>query len=240
MPYMTFYLWQFKSTVAPGWDGATVESLCEAVKALTPAGWLPAVQVKAHSGSRWQGAFDSHQLAVTGPDKLTSLRDAFGAGGVAFSVWGEPRGEAPGGGELAGVAQQIAGYYCADVEPYSDFDIDPSAEYAEAFWQAYRSAGGASGVGAGVSLVPLPSGLDPFGSAGLRAWLRPVRYVEPQCYSTMNSDLHPAVAIPYLRQRMKAARSGAKRVCPIVSIQADWHCQSEAYGRRWGAGVWRI
>lgn len=236
MPLLTWWLWQFSAADAPGWDRVTMGSMAAAVQRMTPRPWRAAVLVKAHAGARWMATFDDHPLAVTGPDKLAALRDACAAEGLAFGVWGEPRGVAPGGGDLAGQASAVAGYYCADVEPYSDFDIDPSAAYGDLFWQAFRDHGG---VEAGVSLVPLPSGLDPFGSAGLRAWLKPVRYVEPQCYHRTQPLLHPDVALPFLRERIRAARIGAKRVVPLLE-RGDLATLLDPRRYRWGASVWRL
>lgn len=236
MPMLTWWLWQFSAANVPGWDGQSMGSLAAAVRRLSPRPWRPGILVKAHAGARWMATFDNHPLAVTGPDKLVELRDACATEGVAFGVWGEPRGPAPGGGDLAGQAAAVAGYYCADVEPYSDFEIDPAPAYAEAFWQVFRDHGG---VEAGVSLVPLPSGLDPFGAAGLRAWLRPARYVEPQCYHRAQPLLHPSVALPFLRERIKAARVRARRVIPILERE-HFELLLDPRRYRWGISVWRL
>lgn len=250
MPNLTWYMHHFDNVNAPGWDGTTIESLCGVIRTLTPRGWKPALLVKAHSGSHWQADFDRHTLAITGPDQLASVRDAFQAGGVAFGVWGEPRGPLPAGGDLAGIAAGVAGYYAVDVEPYSDFGLDRDmspptpVEYAEGFWDAFLANGGTKECG--VSIVPLPSGVD-LTSEGtwydretLRAWLRRVKYVEPQCYVEMNADLHPRTALPFFRQKMREGALRPKRIAPIFSRADDWQTRLTERVWRWGASIFKL
>lgn len=242
MRNLTYWLWQFGgagTARALGWDGQTVASLAETIKEATPRYWRPAICVKAHSGGRWQAAFDHHPLAVGGVMQLDVLRHTFQAHGVAFAVWGEPRGDPEASGQRAGEAAAVAGYYCADVEPYSDFEIDPSPDYAERFWAAYRAASG--GPECGVSLVPQRSGLAPFGPEGIRAWLRPARYVQPQCYANSASQLHPDVALPVLNVALRDSRV-RPRVVPIFDLGMELPLATLLRLRRWrwGADAWRL
>lgn len=246
MRALTWYIFQFSSAVVPGWDNQTFESLCDAVKAMTPRGYQPAINVKAHAGSKWEAAFDSHRLAITGPDVLSLYAGIAADRGLWLGTWGEARGDPPYGGDLAGQAANAAGYYCLDLEPYSDFGYrslpnftSPQIrEQAQTFWVAYQQFAPPISE-CGVSLVPLPSGVTPFG-AGLRDWLAPVQYIEPQCYTPDNADLAPGLSVPWLRNYLRKQGVKPRRIVPILSRKDDW--QGELKRKRWryGVSLWRL
>lgn len=246
MRALTWWLFQFSTANVPGWDGQTFESLCDCVKALTPRHYQPAINVKAHSGAHWEARWDKHPLAISGAQVLSTYAGIAADKGLWLGAWGEARGDPPYGGDLAGQAAASVGYYCLDLEPYSDFGYrtlplftSPQIrEQAQAFWDAFdRSKALYSEVG--VSLVPLPSGLTPFGG-GLKDWLAPAKYIEPQCYTATNADLAPAVAVPYLKRYFRQNNITRGRIVPLLSRQDDW--QGELRRKRWryGASIWRL
>lgn len=250
-----------------GWDSQTISSLAETIKRATPRGWQPAISIKTHHGGWWQAHRDTHPLAIDGRSKLGAVRDELTEHGIIVGSWGEPMDDAiHGGGALAGESAAITGYYCADVEPYGEFSIPnttlrrvtgdgnrtgpfyteaDAAVFAEQFWAAFylsfqdASGSPASRENAGVSLVPQPSGLSPFGSAGLRAWVRLTGYVQPQCYAHEHPQLSPDVALPVLRVALKGAMVRA-RVVPIFDRGAQFSKLLTAHYWRWGADVWRL
>lgn len=210
MTQVTSWLWQFDNAREEIRELTSYEQLPEVLRKLTPAGHEPALMVKTHSGSDWQGEFDRHPLAIVDTEALIKLRLAFDDAKMNLGAWGEARGVPYSAGALAGHCAYHAGYYALDLEPYEDFALPTVAknglgavcEHAIQFWRGYRDGGGLPG--AGVSLVAQASGVDPFGRAGLLCWLHGVAWLHLQSYYESAPNLDPRITMPWLQERLDA------------------------------------
>lgn len=244
MEQVSYWLHQFDNTSESA-ALKTYDDVAALVNAQpVPAGWGRGLMVKAHSGSSWQARFDEHTLAISGEESLAALSAACGRAGINLGAWGEARGNFQLSGALAGQSARATGYYCLDLEPYSDFGYPLPTEVGVAtaalaavdFWRSFRAVVGE--VQCGVSIAPQRSGIEPFGDITLACWLYPCDYIHTQNYVSMNTDLEPITALAYLETVLPPL--SLRR--PIIPIVEPAMLDRIAADPRWqdGIDVWRL
>ena len=82
------------------------------------------VIVKTHDAVYWMSTFDSHPLAVSGPDAIRKLINVYGGQGITFDAWCVPKSQdVAGQPALANAVLGIKGVEALwfDLEPYQGF-----------------------------------------------------------------------------------------------------------------------
>lgn len=137
------------------------------------------VYIKTHDGTDWMSVYDQTPEAVTGPDAVRRLVDAYAAKGIGVVAWFVPKGT-----DIEGQIQKaeqvldsgVMGLY-ADLEPYDGFCNWDCGFLADNFWWRLRQE--RPNAHLGVIYDPRPAHWDQSATA---RWFAVADAALPMCY----------------------------------------------------------
>lgn len=183
-------LWRRPSPVVPTtnrrftvWCGVdispaymTINDLARATLDLGPTGEWDEVELllKAGEGGSWQSAFDPHPLAISGPDKLATLRSAGPMVGITITPYVVVRGRQSWLADEQAMIRacvQVAGRCVLNVEPGSQYW---NGSTNPAYIKAYLQGCGVPASTLEVCTIPRATQVAELGGvACLQAWTDP-------------------------------------------------------------------
>lgn len=160
--------------ISPGYR--SVNDLAVATRDLAPTGeWDDAeLLLKAGEGGSWQSAFDPHPLAISGPDKLATLRSAGPAAGITITPYVVVRGRPAW---ITGEQAMIRS--CVEVAGRCVLNVEPGAQYWNgpgdpAYIRAYLQGCGVPASSLELCTIPRAAQVAELGGvACLQAWTDP-------------------------------------------------------------------
>lgn len=193
---------------------------------------MAAAWVKAHDGTSWQATWDSHPLAVSGPDALRHLaREVYAPQGIGCVPWGVVHGRWEGAdgalevlaaaeGALAGAAASAAvddgesAVYIVDLEPHGHGGVRPQfwrddlgagANEVRTFVDAFRAAGGDE-------IWLCPDARDP--------WLDAVSFASWSVHSAVTRVIPQVYVTDFVRPRVATAADARAALGAAVATLA--------------------